>query len=104
MQPSTGDSQIAVEPAEDGAIVLHVRGELDYPASASLRDVLSAQLSGVRHTRMDIDLSRVTFMDSAALGILIEVQQLASRAGVPLKVSRTSPMVGRLLHIAGVAE
>jgi anti-anti-sigma factor len=88
----------------DGTIVVDVRGELDFPRAGSLRDTILAKVTASRPPRVVIDLSLVTFMDSAALGALVTIQQAAADYGVAVSVANPSPFVARLIEVAGVAE
>jgi anti-sigma B factor antagonist len=57
----------------DGAIVVQLAGELDLYNAHAVRDELLEQ-AGRRPERLVIDLSRVTFIDSTGLGVLIEAR------------------------------
>lgn len=57
----------------DGALVVHLIGELDLYNAPALRESLAA-LTGESPTRLVIDLEQVEFVDSTALGVLIEVR------------------------------
>jgi anti-anti-sigma factor len=57
----------------DGAIVVLLAGELDLYNAHAVRDELIAQ-AGRAPERLVVDLSRVTFIDSTSLGVLIEAR------------------------------
>jgi anti-anti-sigma factor len=57
----------------DGAIVVALAGELDLYNAHTVRDALLDQ-AGRKPDRLVIDLSRVTFIDSTGLGVLIEAR------------------------------
>jgi anti-sigma B factor antagonist len=57
----------------DGAVVVHLVGELDLYNAAELREALSA-LATEEAERVVIDLEQVEFVDSTALGVLIEAR------------------------------
>jgi anti-anti-sigma factor len=85
-------------------MVVDVRGELDMASTATLRDDLAARVVAMRPPCVVVDLGLVTFMDSAALSALINVQRSARSVGASLRVANPSPFVARLLRTAGVAE
>jgi anti-sigma B factor antagonist len=63
----------------DGAVVVRLAGELDLYNSAALREALF-QACGDSPARVVVDLSRVDFIDSTGLGVLIEARtKLANR-------------------------
>ena len=88
----------------DGTVMVDVRGELDFPRAGLLQDAILAKVADVRPPRVVVDLSLVTFMDSAALGALVTAQHAAADLGVALSIANPSPFVARLLHVAGLTE
>jgi anti-sigma B factor antagonist len=57
----------------DGAIVVALIGELDLYNAHAVRDALLDQ-AGREPERLVVDLSRVTFIDSTGLGVLVEAR------------------------------
>ncbi|NJC66647.1 STAS domain-containing protein [Planosporangium flavigriseum] len=88
----------------DGTVVVDVRGELDLASTATLREDLSAEVSAMRPPGVVVDLGLVTFIDSIGLSALIGVQRDISSTGVAMRVVNPSPLVARMLHVAGVDE
>ena len=66
---------------DDGLIVVSLAGELDLYNAHEVRDAL-LQCCAESPERLVVDLSGVTFIDSTALGVLIEARaRLANRRG-----------------------
>jgi anti-sigma B factor antagonist len=71
------DSGLHEEPvkevlSQDGAVVVRLSGELDLYNAATVRDALVAAAEAAN--RLVVDLSAVRFIDSTALGVLIEAR------------------------------
>jgi anti-sigma B factor antagonist len=63
----------------DGSIVVSLAGELDLYNAAAVREVL-LECCGESPERLIVDLSNVKFIDSTALGVLIEARtRMANR-------------------------
>ena len=62
-----------VDRRNGGAVVVHLAGELDLYNAPEVRGALIA-LASEQPERLVIDLSEVDFVDSTALGVLIEVR------------------------------
>ncbi len=58
---------------ESGAVVVGLAGELDLYNANDVREALLA-VCGEEPARLIVDLAEVTFIDSTALGVLIEVR------------------------------
>lgn len=65
----------------DGAVVVELAGELDLYNAQDVREALIAQAER-DPPRLVVDLSRVTFIDSTGIGVLIEARtRLGNRQG-----------------------
>lgn len=83
-----------------GTVCLVLHGELDLAGVSGLKEVLG-ELKG-RSAHVELDLSRLSFMDSSGLATVLEALLDARRNGWQLEVHRelTRP-VRRLIEISG---
>ena len=90
--------------SRNGDVVVRLAGELDLYNAPSLREALFDAAAGAPH-RLVVDLSEVAFMDSTALGVLIESRaKLANRqafllAGPALETRRALEVSGLDRHL-----
>lgn len=85
--------------ATDGFTLVVLRGEADLATCERLRAALRTCGGEVV-----VDLSRVTFLDAASIGVfVVEQQRLAADAG-GLRLTGAAGIVDRVLHIAGLAS
>jgi anti-anti-sigma factor len=89
---------------DDGAMVVHARGELDFLAAAGLRKVVVDAVEHASPSGVALDLSAVTFIDSVSLAALVSGFKTARAAGLPFAVSAASPTATRLLQMTGLAR
>ena len=76
---SAGSSPVAAVARNDGATVVSLAGELDLYNADAVRQTLH-ECAAEGPERLVVDLSGVTFIDSTALGVLIEARsELADR-------------------------
>lgn len=86
--------------ATEGAYVVHVEGELDVYTAPRLKEALAEGMSR-GHKLMVVDLTRVPFLDSTALGVLVgSLRQLRAEDG-DLRLVLSSPHLEKLFHITG---
>jgi anti-sigma B factor antagonist len=85
---------------DGSAVVVRLAGELDLYNAHEIRDVLLDE-SGKAPERLVVELSKVTFVDSTALGVLIE-----ARAKLPNKraflVASPQLETRRALEVSGL--
>ena len=96
--------QLKIEVAETGdAVVLSLDGELD-PHTAPLLDQEVQRLIGLGSTNVVLELSRLRFIDSSGLRVVISSHRGLSAQGGRLALRSPSATVQRLLEITGLVE
>ena len=83
--------------------IVHLSGNIDHQTSTAARTQLLAKLSS--NDGLHIDLSNVTWVDSAGLAILVEVYLAARKVGQKvylINVGRDVRKKIRLAHLEGV--
>jgi len=92
--------ELTDEPLPDGHLVA-VRGEIDLFTAPELKQLLS-EIVGAGTTRLVIDLSQTTFLDSTALGVLIgTVKRLGEEDGRMVLVS-SDAAIAKTFQITGL--
>ena len=87
--------------AGETATLLRVTGELDIDARDDLYDAIVAALNV---GDVVVDLAGVTFIDSEALGALIESYNLAQARDVDFRVVNPRGLVDRVLTVSGAMD
>ncbi|MFI5906123.1 STAS domain-containing protein [Dactylosporangium sp. NPDC051541] len=88
-------------PAPDGTVTVTASGELDMTSAPQLINVLRDAIHAHGPSRVDLDLTGVTFMDSTGLQVLVAAN---TDVGGGLRITGTSPAVHRLLQLTGVLQ
>jgi anti-sigma B factor antagonist len=92
----------SVERSDDVA-TLSLRGEADLAVRDRMQELVDDALAtGAR--KVVVDCSRLDYLESACLRILIQAHAHAADEGRELVVQRASGIVRRVLELAGVAE
>jgi anti-anti-sigma factor len=77
------------------------RGELDIATQGELRAALLRQAA---QGAVTLDLSRLRFIDTSGMRLILETAEAARREGFEFTVLRGSPSIQRLFEVAGVME
>jgi anti-anti-sigma factor len=85
--------------AVNGAVVVHLAGELDLYNADEVRDALAEAIAGAPE-RIVVDMEHVEFVDSTALGVLIEARTKLGRDGLALAAPRLDTR--RTLQVSGL--
>ena len=93
------DSEVVSQP--ERSLRLRIAGELDVATSAPMRRALREAFdSGTRDVVLDV--AAVTFMDAAALGMLLGAHRLFTGAGGALQLTNPQRGVRRVLEVTGL--
>ncbi|MBV8933041.1 MAG: STAS domain-containing protein [Kutzneria sp.] len=83
-------------------VVVVVTGEIDMATVPRLRETVNDEMAACRS--LVLDLSKVSFLGSAGLEVLVEVLHMATSRQVSLCLVADSRTVRRPLEITGLAE
>lgn len=100
--PSSGDVRVRV--VEHGTTIsVALEGELDlrarHPVKRALTDAFARSPE-----RVVLDLSRLTFMDSTAVHVAIDADELAGAQGIQLVLIPASPPLQRIFGFTELGE
>src|SRR5436190_14638862 len=73
-------------------------GEIDIATAPAIRRILLAAVSG-GNVHLAVDMSGVTFIGAAGIGVLVAAANRARQAGGSLSLLAPSPQVRRLLDV-----
>ena len=97
------DTHVSVSRFGADSFVVAAGGELDLYTSEGLRDRLGdvVELGG---RRVLVDLTGVSFMDSTALGVLVNTARALRSSGGRLVLVADDPRVTRVIEITGLGS
>jgi anti-sigma B factor antagonist len=84
-------------------VVLALHGELDVAAAPQLEKLLD-QVRQQRHARVMLDLSELSFVDSAGVSVLIKAKKEAEEDGSKLILRRPTAQVHRVFAVVGMVD
>ena len=94
---SEGGLEVRVDALPQGGEVVHVAGELDL---ASVADLEAALLRGRPATRLVLDLSECSFLDSSAIHVILAEAERRRGVGGAMVVVAPNAAIRRPLEIA----
>lgn len=88
--------------SREGLLCVYLYGEIDHHGAVALREDLDRLLWRERPRRLVLNLSRIEFMDSAGLGLLMGRYRLMRELGGVMALSSPNPRVLKILRLAGM--
>jgi len=94
--------EIAKKELAPGVVVLEVRGQLQMGVECKRLEIAVDQLIGDKKTRVVLDLSHATKVDSAGVGKIVNCLSRLKTAGGALRLAGVTGMIGNVLKITQV--
>lgn len=88
--------------ARDRLLCIGLYGEIDHHSAVNLRQELDELILQKQPLRLVLDLSRIEFMDSAGLGLLMGRYRLMQSIGGVMVVSNANARVIKILRLSGM--
>ena len=85
-----------------GTLIVRVTGEIDHHTAAHIRAAIDRELFERRPKRLTLDLSRVSFMDSSGLGLIMGRLAVVRELGGEMTVCDPGPETRQILALAGM--
>ncbi|MEZ5444260.1 MAG: STAS domain-containing protein [Gammaproteobacteria bacterium] len=85
--------------SDDGsAMTIRVAGRFDFNVHRDLRQAYEG--AGQRYSNYVIDLANTSYMDSSALGMLLQLRAYAGNSAQSVKIVNASPSLLQILKVA----
>lgn len=96
--------QLSITRSDDaGGVVLALAGELDVTTAPQLEQALG-ELDSEPYDRVILDLSELSFVDSAGVSVLIKAKKEAEANGRDVVLQRPTAQVHRVFAIVGMVD
>ena len=85
-----------------GSLTVYLEGDIDHHSAQTIRARIDTKLFLTRPDELVLDLSRVNFMDSAGLGLILGRFTKASELGVGFRLTSPNRHIQKILDLAGM--
>lgn len=89
---------------KDKTLYIHLEGELDHYSIIGVKEKIDTAFEPTDCRWMIFDFSKVTFMDSSAIGMIIGRYKNAKERGGTIAIAGLNPSVARIFQISGLAK
>ncbi|MBE6613788.1 MAG: STAS domain-containing protein [Ruminococcaceae bacterium] len=86
----------------DGCLTVYLEGDIDHHSAQTIRSRIDTKLFLTRPRELVLDLSRVNFMDSAGLGLILGRFTKAAELGVQFRLASPNRHIQKILDLAGM--
>jgi anti-anti-sigma factor len=94
---------VSVESGSDQSLRVALHGDIEAPHADQILSEICAAIDEVLPRAVRVDLSSVTFIDTAGAGTLVRAMSAARKAGADYAVTDASDIVRARLRLFGLA-
>ena len=88
---------------ENGELIFSLTGEIDHHSAAYLREEMDMEIYRYKPKRLRLDFSKITFMDSAGLGLAVgRYKKALALGGETVVAVGKNEHCGRIFQMAGL--
>ncbi len=96
---------MSVEISINGEVMTaYLSGELDHHTAASIRKQIDDSADLNMPSLLIFDFTRVSFMDSSGIGLVMGRYRNLSRRGTQLHITGTSPQIYKVMKLSGIGK
>ena len=85
-------------------LTVRLECEIDHHTAKDIRERIDRSLDSERPGELILDFSKVSFMDSLGIGLIIGRVERASSIGAAVTVTGASGMIRKLLSMSGIEK
>ena len=85
-------------------LVVMLEGEIDAESAAAMRQSIDIEFDELRVKNIIFDMSRVTFMDSSGIGMIIGRYKRVKALGGSVKIAGADNTVKRIIELSGLGR
>lgn len=94
---------MSVEISVNGEVTTaYLHGELDHHSAAGIRTKIDNAVELNMPSLLVLDFTRVSFMDSSGIGLVMGRYRNLSRRGAKLHITGTSPQIYKVMRLSGI--
>lgn len=100
-----GMIKMPVSITRDGDIMrAYLEGDIDHHTARVMREAIDTSAEKCHPQKMVLDFSRVAFMDSSGIGLILGRHKLMTELGGTVAVENPTAAVERMVRLAGVGK
>ncbi len=88
----------------EGRLSILLKGEIDHHTAVSVRSAIDEKLYELRPNLLVMDLSRIEFMDSSGLGLIMGRYALMQKLGGEFSILNPSSRVQKIFELSGLGR
>ena len=89
---------------KNNILTVYLSGEIDHNRAADNRASIDSRINSIRPKRLELDFSKVSFMDSSGIGLIMGRYRAVGLIGGDLKIKNIPENLSRIIELSGVTS
>ncbi|MCH5303227.1 MAG: anti-sigma factor antagonist [Ruminococcus sp.] len=89
---------------KNDVLTVYLNGEIDHNRAANIRTTIDSRINSLRPRRLELDFSKVSFMDSSGIGLIMGRYRAVGLVGGELKITNIPENLSRIIELSGVTS
>lgn len=89
---------------KNNTLTVHLNGEIDHNRATNLRTSIDGQINALRPQILQLDFSKVSFMDSSGIGLIMGRYRTMGLIGGTLSVINVPANIDRVISLSGISS
>lgn len=85
-------------------LTVYLSGEIDHDRAGYLRATIDSKINTTRPKKLELDFSKVSFMDSSGIGLIMGRYRAVGLVGGKLKITNVPDNLTRIIELSGVTS
>ena len=85
-------------------LTVYLNGEIDHNRASGIRTAIDSRINTLRPKKLELDFSKVSFMDSSGIGLIMGRYRAVGLIGGELKVTNVPENLSRIIELSGVTS
>ena len=85
-------------------LTVYLNGEIDHNRASDIRTTIDSRINFLRPKKLELDFSRVSFMDSSGIGLIMGRYRAVGLVGGELKIKNIPENLSRIIELSGVTS
>ncbi len=88
----------------EGSLTVALPSEIDHHSAAPIREEIDKRLFLLSPSLLALDFSRVSFMDSSGIGLILGRSEVCSEIGCRIRLLGLSPSLMKIVRLSGIEK
>lgn len=89
---------------KNDTLTVYLNGEIDHNRASNIRTAIDSRINSLRPKKLELDFSKVSFMDSSGIGLIMGRYRAVGLVGGELRIKNIPDNLSRIIELSGITS